>query len=229
MRPIRRRPPSPGVIVTGTDTGVGKTVAAAAVCRALAQAPNKVAREWRYWKPVQSGAEIGDDDTGFVQRWGGVPVHPPGAVLAAARSPDQAALREGRQLNIDQLLPPPSGRLVVEGAGGLLVPLNEKELMVDLFAQLNLPVLVVARSGLGTINHTLLTLEAAHMRGLDVRGVIFMGPPDAENRAAVERFGGTTVLACLPHVTLDEAGISELAGLLTHLPERLAVLPGQVS
>jgi dethiobiotin synthetase len=92
-------------------------------------------------------------------------------------------------------------RFVVEGAGGVLVPLNESELMVDLIRQLGLPALVVARSTLGTINHTLMTLEILGTRAIDVVGVVMVGPPNAANREAIESFGKVQVLGQLPLLT----------------------------
>jgi dethiobiotin synthetase len=86
----------------------------------------------------------------------------------------------------------------VEGAGGALVPINDTELMIDLMRALALPVLVVARSSLGTINHTLLTLEALRARSLCVPGVVMVGAPNPDNRAAVEQYGGLPVLGEMP-------------------------------
>lgn len=107
---------------------------------------------------------------------------------------------------------------MVEGAGGLLVPINADETMADLMAALGLPAVVVARSTLGTINHTLLTLEALRSRGLPLLGVVMSGPPSAPNREAIERHGGVRVLAEFPR--LDEvtpAEVARLAGLLPDL------------
>ncbi|MFC6592792.1 dethiobiotin synthase [Deinococcus lacus] len=133
-----------------------------------------------YWKPVQSGTADGDDDTRDVGRWAGLApsrLHPPRYSLGAPLAPDQAAALEGLRLNLaDFALPPGPGPLVVEGAGGLLVPLNERETLADLFAVWGLPLVVVGASGLGTINHTLLTLEAAQRRSLRVAGVLLSGP-----------------------------------------------------
>jgi dethiobiotin synthetase len=89
-------------------------------------------------------------------------------------------------------------RWIVEGAGGLLVPVNATALIADLIVALGLPIVVVARSTLGTINHTLLTLEAARIRGLAIAGVVMVGPPDGANRAAIERYGQTTVVGEMP-------------------------------
>jgi malonyl-CoA O-methyltransferase len=104
---------------------------------------------------------------------------------------------------------------VVEGAGGVLVPLNETELMIDLIKRLGLPAVVVARSTLGTINHTLLTLHALHARSIPVMGVVMNGPPAPSNRAAIEQFGPARVLAEIPHVeAVTPDWVAQMAGAL---------------
>jgi len=204
-----------GVFVTGTDTGVGKTVVAACLARA-----------WQagYWKPVQTGMVTGDDDTNTVVTLAGVPaehVYPPAYALRAPLSPHAAAELEDIRITVDAIVPPQTAHpLVVEGAGGLLVPLNDREFMIDLMAKLALPILLVARSTLGTINHTLLSLAALRSRGLPIAGVVLNGPPNAGNRAAIERFGQVRVLAELPRVDpLDRAAIERLSALIPPLSE----------
>lgn len=196
-----------GVFVTGTDTGVGKTIAAACLARA-----------WQagYWKPVQTGLATGDDDTETVAALAGLPaerVVAPVYSLQAPLSPHAAAELEGVRIVMDAIaLPRMAHPLVVEGAGGVYVPLNDRDFMIDLMAKLALPVLLVARSTLGTINHTLLSLAALRSRRLPIAGVILDGPPNAGNRAAIEGFGQVRVLAELPRVDpLDNAAIERLA------------------
>lgn len=178
------------VFVTGTDTGIGKTMVSA-----------WLVRSWRadYWKPVQSGELEGTD---FATVRGLVPdavIHPSRHVLKAPLSPHEAAALEGVRIGLEDFsLPATTRPLVVEGAGGAMVPLNERDLMVDLMRRLNLPVVVVARSGLGTINHTLLTLEALARRDLRVAGVILNGPSMPANRQAIEAWSGVKVVAELP-------------------------------
>lgn len=204
-----------GVFVTGTDTGVGKTVAAACLARA-----------WQagYWKPVQTGRAAGDDDTATVAALAGLPaerIFAPVYALQAPLSPHAAAELEGVRISMDAIAPPKTTHpLIVEGAGGLFVPLNERDFMIDLMARLAFPILLVARSTLGTINHTLLSLGALRARALPVAGVVLNGPPNAGNRAAIEQFGQVRVLAELPRVDpLDEGAIARLAALLPPLPE----------
>ena len=191
-----------GVFVTGTDTSVGKTVVSAALlCRYRRQAA------FRYWKPIQTGIEQ-DDDTADVRRLAGCgerEVLAEGVRLPDPVSPHLAARRSGADINLDRLMAiidaqPVADRWIVEGAGGVLVPLNGSELMIDLMVRLGLPSIVVSRSGLGTINHTLLTLQALRARSILVAGVVMVGPPDGENRLAIERYGRTTVLAELPPI-----------------------------
>jgi dethiobiotin synthase len=204
-----------GVFVTGTDTGVGKTVAAACLARA-----------WRagYWKPVQTGTATADDDTATVIALAGVSaehVYAPAYAFRAPLSPHAAAELEGVTITMDAItLPQTAHPLVVEGAGGLFVPLNDRDLMIDLMARLALPILLVARSTLGTINHTLLSLSALRSRGLPIAGVILNGPPNAGNRAAIERFGRVRIVAELPRIEpLDGAAIERLSALIPPLPE----------
>lgn len=187
-----------GVFVTGTGTDVGKTV----VCAWLAAGLRA-----DYWKPVQTGAAghmaPGSDAAEVARLAPSVLVHPSRVVLPRPLSPHEAARLAGARIDPDMLVPPVTTRpLVVEGAGGALVPLNESFLMVDLMRRLGLPVLVVAHTGLGTINHTLLTLEALRARGLAVLGVVLCGEPDAANREAIAHFGRVSVLAELPRLPM---------------------------
>jgi dethiobiotin synthetase len=193
-----------GVFVTGTDTGVGKTITCAAL---LHRYPNA-----GYWKPVQTGIEQ-DDDTAEVQRLSQCAVFDQGIRLRDPVSPHLAARRAGLRIDLQQIpTPPASSAWIVEGAGGVLVPVNETELMMDLLSLLALPVVIVARSSLGTINHTLLTLEALRARSLTVAGVILNGDPNPENREAIEHYGRVRVLGEMPRLPcLNSAEVKEWA------------------
>jgi dethiobiotin synthase len=159
----------------------------------------------KYWKPVQTGIEQ-DDDTAEVQRLSGCGpeiVLDEGVRLPRPLSPHLAARLSGSVVELDSVLAivsaqPRQQRWIVEGAGGVLVPLNERELIVDLMVRLELPAVIVSRSGLGTINHTLLTVEALGARSLTIAGVVMVGAQNAENRRAIERYGGVTVLGEMP-------------------------------
>jgi dethiobiotin synthase len=181
-----------GLFVTGTDTNVGKTVAAAAL---LHRYPGT-----GYWKPVQTGIEQ-DDDAAEIRRLVGCSVAE-GLRFRGAVSPHLAARWANRVIGLDDLRgAAPSGpatHWIVEGAGGALVPLNDRDLMIDFMRALGMPVLIAARSGLGTINHTLLTLEALRARDLKVAGLILIGEPNPENRAAIEHYGSVAVLGQMP-------------------------------
>jgi len=185
-----------GLFITGTGTGVGKTVTAAALMhRYRSSAP------LRYWKPVQTGIEQ-DDDTRTVRELGGCSENEllcKGVRLAGAVSPHLAAERSQHRIEIADLVSiissePPSTAWIVEGAGGSMVPLNDSALIVDLMVALRLPVVVVSRTELGTINHTLLTLEALRARSLEIAGVVMVGIRNRSNYEAIEHFGNVAVL-----------------------------------
>jgi malonyl-CoA O-methyltransferase len=190
-----------GLFVTGTDTNVGKTVVSAT----LMQRYGRDAR-LRYWKPIQTGIEQdpGGNDTAEVVRLG--ECQPDAVIEAGIRlqrplSPHLAARLSGIVIELQPLVDIAAGArrtLIVEGAGGVLVPVNERELMTELMSRLGLPVLIVSRSTLGTINHTLLTIEALRRRSLAIAGVVMVGPPDADNREAIEQRGGVHVVGELP-------------------------------
>lgn len=185
-----------GVFVTGTDTDVGKTLVSAWLTQAWGA---------EYWKPIQTGAADITDYGTVGKLVPGAVIHPPAYVFQAPLSPHEAAKRERARIELSALtLPETEGTLVVEGAGGILVPLNETALTIDLVERLGLPVVVVARSGLGTINHTLLTLDVLRRRRLPILGVVMNGQKNPANRQAIEHFGGVPVLAeiqPLPAVT----------------------------
>jgi malonyl-CoA O-methyltransferase len=182
-----------GVFVTGTDTGVGKTLVSACLVR-----------RWQadYWKPAQTGiaTETGDSET--VGRLAELPperIHPPRHVFAAPLSVEAAAALESLHVALaDFALPVTAAPLVVEGAGGVMVPIAPCVLMIDLMAQLGLPVVLVARTTLGTINHTLLSLAALRARGVGVAGVVLVGVPSPGNREAIARHGAVRILHEVP-------------------------------
>lgn len=169
-----------GLFVTGTDTGVGKTVVSAVLA---------ASRGWGYWKPIQTGPE---SDTAEVAKLAGCRVHDRGVRLLEPVSPHLAARLAGTRIELVDL-PMPDGEWIVEGAGGVLVPVNEDETMLDLMTMLKLPVVIVARTTLGTINHTLLTLNALRARGLAIEKVVMVGERNMENREAVKHYGQVCV------------------------------------
>ncbi|AOW22185.1 dethiobiotin synthase [Sphingomonas melonis TY] len=188
------------IVVTGTDTDVGKTVFAAALAAALGAT---------YWKPVQAGLADGTDE-GTVQRLGVTRVLPEAYRLVTPCSPHRAAAIDGVTIDADRLaLPQVAGLLVVEGAGGALVPLTDDLLYADLFARWEAPVVLVARTQLGTINHSLLSLEALRARGVPVLGIAFNGPPEPDSEATIARIGRVKRLGRLDRVEhLDAASLA---------------------
>jgi len=189
-----------GIFVTGTDTGIGKTIVSAALINGLRGKENIC-----YWKPIQTGIED-DNDTLRVKELANCTdeeLHDEGIRLEKPLSPHLSAKLANLEISIKQILSFVSSQSdekfwIVEGAGGVLVPLNDKEFMIDFIARLGLSVLVVSRSGLGTINHTLLTIEALRKRDLEVLGVVLNGEPNVENKKAVEHCGKIPVLAEMP-------------------------------
>ncbi|MEJ7934223.1 dethiobiotin synthase [Sphingobium sp. AN558] len=179
-------------VVTGTDTDIGKTVFAAGLAGALGA---------HYWKPVQAGTDPeGDRET--VARLSGLPddhLLPEAYRLSTPASPHLAARIDGVQIALDRLaLPHVEGPLVVEGAGGVLVPLTTKLLMADLFAHWGAPVIMCARTGLGTINHSLLSIEALRARDVPIAGIAFIGDAHDENEAIIPALGRVPSLGRLP-------------------------------
>lgn len=197
-----------GAFITATDTGVGKTYVACALARAAVHRGLRVAAI----KPCETGD--GDDGARLISATG----RPHDPALARpyrfrmAASPDAAARAEGATVDIEHIaacaaqLSADADLLLVEGAGGLLVPLAPGLLMADLALRLALPLLIVARASLGTVNHTLLTIEAARRRGLTVAGVILCraidshGDDEASNPMAIATWGKVPILGALPHV-----------------------------
>lgn len=181
------------IVVTGTDTDIGKTVFAAALTAALGA---------RYWKPVQSGLDGGSDAERVAAL--GVPaerIMPEAYRLLTPCSPHLAAEIDGVEIDPDRLTPPStSGPLVVEGAGGALVPVTRRLLYADLFARWGHPVVVVARTSLGTINHSLLTIEALRARGVPILGVAFNGDALEDSEAMIAELGGVKRLGRLPRL-----------------------------
>jgi dethiobiotin synthetase len=179
-------------IVTGTDTGIGKTVFSAALAEAL---------DALYWKPIQSGLD-GETDSECVQRLSGLPrekILPEAYRLALPASPHISARREGVRIDPATLsLPEIHGALVVEGAGGVLVPVTDDLLYADVFASWKVPAVLCARTALGTINHTLLSIEALRKRGIAIHGVAFIGDPEPEAEATITAFSGIRRLGRLP-------------------------------
>lgn len=188
------------IVVTGSDTDVGKTVFAAALAGALGA---------RYWKPVQAGLTSGDD-AHTVALLSGLPsdhILPERYRLTTPCSPHHAAAIDRVEIDPDGLtLPDIDGPMVVEGAGGVLVPLTPDFLFADLFARWGCPVVLVARTTLGTINHSLLSIEALRKRHVPILGVAFMGDEQPSSEVIISRLGSVARLGRLPWIKPLTAG-----------------------
>jgi len=180
-----------GCFVTGIGTEIGKTIVSAIVVEAL---------QASYWKPVQAG-ELDNSDSMKIASLSSSykKIHPEYARLKTPMSPHAAAKIDEVLLKVAEVHLPQDFPLVVEGAGGLLVPLNENETIADLIAHLGLPTLLVSRHYLGSINHTLLSLELLHQRGLAVAGVIFVGEETPSTEQIISMHTSTPVLGRVPH------------------------------
>jgi len=181
-------------VVTGTDTDIGKTIFAAGLCGALGA---------YYWKPVQSGLEE-ETDSEKVARLGNIPparILPESYRLAIPASPHYSAAEEGVQIDPATLnIPDCDGPLIVEGAGGALVPLNDNILYAELFARWQVPCIIVARTILGTINHSLMTIEVMRNRGVPIAGIAFVGDDVLDSQDIICRIGNVRKLGRLPMI-----------------------------
>ena len=191
--------------IVGTDTGVGKTLVSSVLVKVL---------QGQYFKPIQSG--IGEDgyEQDKVVAYTGIDkkqCYDSIYALKAPLSPDQAARKENIKIDLRNcVLPKTDKSLLVEGAGGVYVPLNDSETQIDLLQQYNLPLILVARGALGTINHTMLAIEALRKRGLQIHGVVFNGDLNQENQSAIEKFGKVKTLFHVPYFdTCDQETIVE--------------------
>lgn len=181
------------IVVTGTDTGIGKTVFSAGLAGFLGA---------RYWKPVQAGLEE-ETDAQLVARLGGLSadrIVPERYRLRTPASPHQSAALDGVRIDPAALGVPDVGDrpLVIEGAGGLMVPLDGSTLYIDVFARWQFPVVLCARTALGTINHSLLSVEALRKRGIETIGIAFIGESNPESERAICEIGKVRRLGRLP-------------------------------
>jgi dethiobiotin synthetase len=190
-------------VVAGTDTNIGKTVFASALASAL---------DAHYWKPIQAGIDP-DGDKEEVARLSGLPashILPEAYRLTTPASPHLAARIDGVEISLDRLaLPQIDGPLVVEGAGGVLVPISERLLMADLFAHWGQPVILCARTALGTINHSLLSIEALRARKVPIAGIAFIGERHEENERIIPQLAKIPSLGRMPLLDpLDPAALA---------------------
>lgn len=181
-------------VVTGIGTDVGKTVVSAIIAQAL---------EADYWKPIQSG-ELENSDSHKIDRLTNDNVHvlPERYRLTEPMSPHASAAIDGVQLQLSELILPDTNRnLLVEGAGGLMVPINDTDLLIDAFKQWNLPVIIVSRHYVGSINHTLLTIEALQNRGIAIKGLVFVGDENKATESFILNHSNVPFLVRIPLAT----------------------------
>lgn len=188
-----------GIFVTGTDTNIGKTSVSAALFHRYRHAADLC-----YWKPIQTGFPD-DHDTATVRILGicaEKEIYDNGIRMPRPLSPHLSAQYEGTRIDFESLLrfrpEENSHAWIVEGAGGVFVPISQYQFMMDLIVALALPVLVIAGSQLGTINHTLLTVGALRSRHIPVLGAVLVGTPNGDNRRSIEMYGNVPVLGEMP-------------------------------
>lgn len=180
------------VFITGTDPDIGKTTVASWLC---------LHTQAHYFKPIQTGAE-NKTDSQIVAELSGTHVYREAYLFPRPVSPHVAARLVHQKIELSTITLPPAEPLIVEGAGGLLVPLNEKEFIIDLITHLKIPVILTASTRLGTINHTLLSLEALRARKIPILGVILVGDDPLNNTYEIETYGKIAVLAQLPFLSM---------------------------
>ncbi|MBM3577778.1 MAG: ATP-dependent dethiobiotin synthetase BioD [Alphaproteobacteria bacterium] len=183
-------------VIAGTDTGVGKTIFSAALAQAL---------DAYYWKPVQSGLD-GETDSQTVARLSGLPparILPEVWRLKTPASPHLSAQIDGVEIDPDRLAPPECDRpLIIETAGGLMTPLTICVPTIDVVARWRIPAILTARTSLGTINHSLLSIEALRRRDIPLLGIAFVGDENENTQAAIATMGDVRVLGRLPFLSL---------------------------
>lgn len=201
--------------ITGIGTDVGKSIASAVLVEAL---------EADYWKPIQSG-DLDNSDTMKTQRLvsnSNSVFHPEKHKLNIPASPHLAAKIDGVDIHIDDFeLPETDNHLIIEGAGGILVPINEREeTILDLILYTDAEVILVSRHYLGSINHTLLSINQLRDRNIKLKGILFIGDENAETEAIIKTNGKVDILGRIPIIEeLNKENINKVAQDFKHLSE----------
>ena len=195
------------IFITGTDTNVGKTLISSWIA---------LHARFAYFKPIQTGLNQGADSQ-QVKELSNAKIYPEIYAYQDPVSPHLAARIKNDTIDIEKILLPKKDNLIIEGAGGVLVPINDKYLMVDLIKKLGAPVILISRTTLGTINHTLLSLEILRSRNIPVLGVIMNGEQNIDNSNAIKFYGGAPILAEFPK--LESVNINTLKSV--ELPKKL--------
>lgn len=197
---------SKNYFITGIGTGIGKTIVSAIITEKL---------QADYWKPIQSG-DLDISDSLFIKNLLSNKisiVHPEKYRLSQPLSPHLSAQLDGIAIDMSAIQPPQCSRdLVIEGAGGLMVPLNNQDLILHLIIKLNPKVIVVSQNYLGSINHTLLTLETLRMYNIEVAGIVFNGTANTESESYIENYSGVKVIGRIPYMNIIDEEAVKRAG-----------------
>jgi dethiobiotin synthetase len=200
---------SNNIIIAGIHTGIGKTICSAVLCQALG---------YDYWKPVQAG-DLENSDSIFIKKMvsnSACTIHDEAYKLTIAASPHYAAAQDAVEIKLDNLhVPITSNHLIIETAGGLMSPLSMQLLNIDLVAHLQLPVILVSNNYLGSINHTLLSIEALQRRNIPILGLVFSGDEVESTRDFILAYSGLPLLFSIPPFeTIDAPSIQQFAATL---------------
>lgn len=201
--------PDKPLFITGIGTGIGKTLVAAIVVEKL---------KADYWKPIQSG-DLHSTDTMLVQSLVSnhqTVFHPEAYRLTQPYSPHKSAKLDSIGINEHTIISPATDNmLIIEGAGGLMVPLNDHFLIVDLIKQLDAEAILVSQNYLGSINHTLLSADVLKQRGITIKGIIFNGNADASSEEYILAYTGIPILGRIPALTdINPLSVAEAGGCL---------------
>lgn len=184
------------IFISGSDTNIGKTLISAWLC---------AHSNYAYYKPIQTGCSSDSDSETISSLSPKTRVYPESYRFRLPLSPHLAARAENESIELDKIMLPQTKQLLIEGAGGLLVPINQKYLMIDLIGSFNLGVILVVSSRLGTINHSLLSIEALRMRKIPIHGVILSGPVNQDNADSIACYGKVDILAQVPNFSKVDA------------------------
>lgn len=199
------------VFISGTDTNIGKTLISSWLCLHL---------KFEYFKPIQTGALI-DSDSQTVSFLSGAKTYQESYLFREPVSPHIAAKLENQEIDFEKISVPQSNNLIIEGSGGLLVPLNKRYFIIDLIEYFSVPVLLVSHSRLGTINHTLLSIEALRQRRIPLLGIIMIGEENPNNKCSIECYGNTQVVMEMPLLTsVNKESLTKIS-VPTHLKRLL--------
>lgn len=192
--------------VTGIDTDSGKTLVSAILCEAL---------EADYWKPIQAGLPKDSDTVKSLLTNATSQIHPERFVLTSPMSPHAAAKIDNVSITVDDFTIPGSDRLIIEGAGGCMVPINDEEFIIDMIVKFRHEVILVADLYLGSINHSILTIEALQRRGIKIKGIVFNGPSNPESERIILNYGNVPCLLRIARENVvDKSTVRKYAAVL---------------